>query len=432
MVNERDADNRCVEHTCIIFVLNKMFEIFEARLRDLLPEPYPLRLAVGVSGGADSLCLTWLLARWAHKNGLALTALTVDHRLRPESKREAEQVTQQMALWGVQHVILPLENPPTRNLQERARGERYRAMALFCHTHDIPLLFLGHHQADQLETWGMRLIAGSGLHGLGGMLPLTSFLGLQLLRPFLTWQTAFLRKMLEIEEITWSEDPSNRSRVFQRTRIRPVFQSPTTDEYAFWCQEVQTLNHKRQKLEQQCQLFLQTHCHDGPQGYVRMDRPSFLMLPTPVQHRALSHILTAVGGMRPHPVSHTSLHRLVKKIERGQMKGITCGGCYLREAKSQIWITREWKRIQPVILEKTPQAFLWDGRFYIDLTRLQEKELLILRPQGLQGGRHPELPVCVTASLPALFNGDTYKTSLCSSPFATVRWLGASLFQSAN
>ena len=57
---------------------------------------YPDKVAVAVSGGADSLCLSLLFKKWADKNKIKLFAFTVDHGLRPESAREAEGVHQQL------------------------------------------------------------------------------------------------------------------------------------------------------------------------------------------------------------------------------------------------------------------------------------------------------------------------------------------------
>src|SRR5271170_3286337 len=63
-------------------------------------------LAVAVSGGADSLALALLADRWARGRGGRVTALTVDHRLRPESRAEAARVAGWLAGRGIAHRVL--------------------------------------------------------------------------------------------------------------------------------------------------------------------------------------------------------------------------------------------------------------------------------------------------------------------------------------
>ena len=89
-----------------------------------LPAHAPI--AVGVSGGADSMALAVLLKNWAHKNAHSLVAVTVDHQLRPESVTEARFVATQMKNLGFEHRILAWEGKrPAARSGERARGARY-------------------------------------------------------------------------------------------------------------------------------------------------------------------------------------------------------------------------------------------------------------------------------------------------------------------
>ena len=75
--------------------------------------------AVAVSGGADSLCLTLLLQEFCKKKNIQLTALTVDHCIRKESAKEAEDVHSFCEKKGVFHVILKI------------RGEYYETKIKF-------------------------------------------------------------------------------------------------------------------------------------------------------------------------------------------------------------------------------------------------------------------------------------------------------------
>src|SRR5689334_12818293 len=150
-------------------------------------------LAVAVSGGADSLALALLADRWARACGGRVTALTVDHGLRPEAAREARQVGRWLKASGIRHVILRWSPPAMKktatarlaNLQAAARDARYELLCGWCRQHAVLHLLLAHHRDDQAETLLLRLARGSGLDGLAAMAPLVERSAVRLLRPLL-------------------------------------------------------------------------------------------------------------------------------------------------------------------------------------------------------------------------------------------------------
>nr|MDP9195649.1 tRNA lysidine(34) synthetase TilS [Pseudomonadota bacterium] len=66
-------------------------------------ERHPV-IAVGVSGGSDSMALVLLLDLWARNLGGRILAMTVDHGLRPGSDREATQVHEWLSARGIEHI----------------------------------------------------------------------------------------------------------------------------------------------------------------------------------------------------------------------------------------------------------------------------------------------------------------------------------------
>ena len=111
-------------------------------------EPAPL-LAAAVSGGPDSTALALLSAAWAKPRGGRVVALTVDHRLRPESEAEAAAVAATMRARSIEHETLVRERPLSGNLQEAARAERYRLLGEWCRQRGCLHLLLGHQAEDQ-------------------------------------------------------------------------------------------------------------------------------------------------------------------------------------------------------------------------------------------------------------------------------------------
>ena len=80
------------------------------------------RLAVAVSGGADSTALLYLIAEWAKERKVDITIFTVDHNLRPESKLEINYVEKLAGRFKFKFVPLSWNSGnKITAIQERAR-----------------------------------------------------------------------------------------------------------------------------------------------------------------------------------------------------------------------------------------------------------------------------------------------------------------------
>lgn len=192
---------------------------------DLVLSPYETEkaIAVGVSGGPDSMALAWLLKEWGQGRNIPLHILSVDHGLRPQSAAEARQVGDIVGTWpDVYHRVLEWcsEKPESRLLEE-ARRARYGLMAEYCREHQITYLFLAHHQDDQAETFLFRLAKGSGLDGLSGMQRRQRYNdSLTLVRPLLGFSKQALIDVCEQQGLAYIHDPTNDNPDYARPRLR--------------------------------------------------------------------------------------------------------------------------------------------------------------------------------------------------------------------
>lgn len=182
-------------------------------------------VAVGVSGGADSMALLHALSIYAVSRGKSfkVLALTVDHALRKGSKAEAAQVAAWAKNWPqVTHKALVWKGrKPKTGIMEAARAARYALMESACKKAKIKVLALAHHADDQAETFFMRLAHGSGLDGLCGMRAITKYnRGPDIYRPFLNLSHAGLVAYCRAHKIKWVEDPTNKNDVYTRARLR--------------------------------------------------------------------------------------------------------------------------------------------------------------------------------------------------------------------
>ncbi|MGH9726159.1 MAG: tRNA lysidine(34) synthetase TilS, partial [Candidatus Acidiferrales bacterium] len=129
-------------------------------------------LVLAVSGGPDSTALMVMAARWRQslKSKPTLIAVTVDHGLRKESKREATSVARLARRLGLAHRTVRWRGiKPKTGLQEAARAARYKLLADAARAAGAAHVLTAHTRDDQAETVLIRMSRGSGLRGLGAM-----------------------------------------------------------------------------------------------------------------------------------------------------------------------------------------------------------------------------------------------------------------------
>jgi tRNA(Ile)-lysidine synthase len=175
-----------------------------------------------VSGGPDSIALMHLLARWIAAAGRPpVSVATVDHGLRAESAEEAAFVAHEAAALGLPHKILAWAGrKPSSRLQEAARQARYDLLFEEAGRIGASHVLTAHTRDDQAETVLMRLSAGSGITGLGGMRCIVFRGDVLLVRPLLAVSKADLIGLCAAQGWEFLEDPSNTDPRFARVRWR--------------------------------------------------------------------------------------------------------------------------------------------------------------------------------------------------------------------
>jgi tRNA(Ile)-lysidine synthase len=180
-------------------------------------------IVLAVSGGPDSIALMWLAARWrrALSRGPRLLAVTVDHGLRSEARREARDVKRLARTLDLPHRTMRWTGAkPKTGLPAAARNARYRLLAQAAQDHGATHILTAHTRDDQAETLLMRMLRGSGIAGLSAMARVTERDGALLVRPLLNVSKAQLIATLNKAKIGFADDPTNRDVNFTRPRLR--------------------------------------------------------------------------------------------------------------------------------------------------------------------------------------------------------------------
>lgn len=181
------------------------------------------RLVVGVSGGVDSMVLLHLLSSYRQAFGLSLIVAHVNHGLRPdESEKEAELVQNESSGLGLpfeyaQFDVRGFQRIRGLSVQDAGRRVRFHFFNSLLLKYDAQKIALGHNADDQVETVLLRLMRGSGLKGLKGMLPAREG---EVIRPLLEVWRREIESFATENGIPFLLDSSNLKKDYLRNRLR--------------------------------------------------------------------------------------------------------------------------------------------------------------------------------------------------------------------
>ncbi|QQR68435.1 MAG: tRNA lysidine(34) synthetase TilS [Alphaproteobacteria bacterium] len=353
-------------------------------------------MAVGVSGGADSMALLLLVRAWAAARPdtarAGMIALTVDHALRRGSADEADQVASWCAAIGVAHEILVWhhDEPVVSHVQERARAARYRLLTERCQALEIDALLVAHHGDDQAETVLMRLCKGSGVDGLAGMsddqtLWTRQARPIRLLRPLLSYTHADLLGYCKAQGQTWIEDPSNHNPRFARSRLRAARE--VLEAEGLSNANLLRLAHRAaiaaRSLDQIARAALEKYAEVTPFGEVRFPSDILHLATEEVSLRILAKAID--WASRPErPVPRESLEALRDDLisRRDSAPDRTLSGCLVRMRRGFVDLAREPAAIDDHAILEPGERLLWDRRFLVTYPAKTGPESLTVRPLG--------------------------------------------------
>lgn len=258
--------------------------------------PSSTAVTCAVSGGADSLALLVL----AVEAGCAVTAVHVDHGLRPGSPVEADVVAAVAARVGAGFRSERVDIAAGANLEARARRARYAALP--------PDVLTGHTADDQAETVLLNLLRGAGLDGLAGYDPTR--------RPLRSLRRRETHKLCADLGIQPVHDPSNDDPRFRRNRVRhellPLLDAiAERDVAAVIARQADHLRADADLLDELARAIDPT------------DARAVASAPTPLAARAIRRWLRA--GDERHPPDAATVARVLA-VARGDAVACDVGG----------------------------------------------------------------------------------------------------------
>jgi tRNA(Ile)-lysidine synthase len=298
---------------------------------------------VAVSGGPDSLALAFLAKIYSIKKKLVAKFFIVDHKLRPESTKEAKAVKQVLKRYLIHSEILTWKGKkPVKNIQSLARNKRYELLLKKSDIFKINNILLGHHRDDLFENFFIRMLRGSGLKGLVSLNQKSKIGNKNLLRPLLDQKKEDLIYLAQHIFGFYVEDPTNKDEKYLRIKVRKIIselKKDGLDKEKFYTM-IKNLRYSNSAIDYYVSENLQKNSFFFKKKDKLILNEFFFHQPHEVIFRSLSESIKLVGK-KYYSVRGKKLDKIINDIENDVLFRATLGGCIIEKVNQTLIISKE-------------------------------------------------------------------------------------------
>ena len=279
------------------------------------------RVVAGVSGGADSVCLLFLLLEWRREFPLDIAVVHVNHGIRPEAGEDARYVEK---LCGEHRIPFFLTEADVRQRsilekcseEEAGRRTRYEAFDKAAEEWGATKIAVAHNSNDRSETQLFHLFRGSGIRGLASILPVRGWI----IRPILCLERWEIEDFLTQQGIFYCKDATNDEDDYTRNRIRHHILPYAEQNIARGC--VAHMNQTAEMLAE-TEEYLELQTAEAVNRCIRSIKAPGSALQPDVSSQAQEVHIAVEPFLTLHPVIRKRLlYEEVKRLSPGQ-KDIT-------------------------------------------------------------------------------------------------------------
>ena len=298
---------------------------------------------VAISGGPDSLALSFLAKIFAIKNSLKARYLIVDHKLRKESTSEAKYVQSLLKNYSININILSWKGQkPKKNIQSVARDKRYELLINNAKKYKIKNILLGHHLDDLFENFFIRILRGSGLNGLISLDKETKNDEVHLFRPLINIDKKDLIYISKNIFGTYVNDPTNKDDQYKRVKIRNFLNQLNLeglDRNKFF------LTIKNLKVANENAKFYVKKNLDENVTFLQKKqkailKESFFFQSDEVLFRSFVKLIQIIGK-KYYPVRGKKIDNIIDLIHIKSSFKVTLGGCIIKKANGTVILSKE-------------------------------------------------------------------------------------------
>ena len=301
------------------------------------------KFIVAVSGGPDSLALSFLAKILAIKKFLKVKYFIVDHKLRNESTSEAKHVQKILKNYLIDLQILTWNgSKPKKNIQSVARDKRYELLINKAKKYNIKNILLGHQLDDLFENFFIRILRGSGLNGLISLDKTIEKDGVNLIRPLINVDKKDLIYISKNIFGSYVEDPTNQDDKYKRVKIRNFLtqlSSEGLDRNKFFL-TIKNLKIANENIKFYVKRNLSENLtfFEKKQKIILKER--FLIQSDEVLFRSFVELIKMIGK-KYHPVRGKKIDKIIQLIKSNSSIKITLGGCIIKKVNETVIISKE-------------------------------------------------------------------------------------------
>ncbi len=301
---------------------------------------------VAVSGGPDSLALTFLSKIYSIKKSLKPRYIIIDHKLRKNSTSEAQYVKKKLKKYLINIDILTWNGlKPKKNIQSISRKKRYGLLNKKAKELQINNILLGHHKDDLFENFFIRLLRGSGLNGLVSLDRKTENDRINLFRPLLNFSKKDLIFISSFVFGSYVMDPSNNDDKFKRTKIRNFLkqlEDQGLDRNKF------LLTIKNLKIANETiRFYVNDNLIENTIFFYKKKlvilKKSFFNHSQEVIFRSFTEIIKLIGK-KYYPTRGKKIENTLKLISTKYQFKVTLGGCVIKKVNETVMVSKEVKK----------------------------------------------------------------------------------------
>ena len=298
---------------------------------------------VAVSGGPDSLALSFLAKIYSIKNFLNIKYFIVDHKLRKNSTSEAKYVQKQLKKFLINSNILTWNGiKPKKNIQSIARKKRYKLLVNESKKFKIKNILLGHHLDDLFENFFIRILRGSGLKGLVSLDQRTQNEKINFIRPLLNFDKKDLIYISKYVFSSFIEDPSNKNDKFKRIKIRNLLkqlEAEGLDKNKFLL-TIKNLKFANETIKFYTKKNLEENTTILQKKKSVVIKNIFFQNSTEVVFRSFTEVVKIVGN-KYYPTRGKKIDMIIQLINDKSSFKVTLGGCVIKKVNETVIVSKE-------------------------------------------------------------------------------------------
>ena len=305
--------------------------------------PNKKKFIVAVSGGPDSLALSFLAKIYSIIKSIDIKYFIVDHGLRKNSKLEAKNVQKKLKNFSIKLNILTWKGKkPRKNIQSIAREKRYKLLTDEAKKFKIKNILLGHHLDDLFENFFIRILRGSGLKGLISLDKEAHLNQVNLIRPLIEIDKKDLIYISNYIFGSYVKDPSNEDDKFKRVKIRNFLKQLSLegfDRKKFFL-TIKNLKFANENIEFYIKKNLEDNLTTLTQKNNIILKENFFSQSNEVVFRSLSEVIKIVGK-KHYAVRGKKIEKVIDLIRTKSSFKVTLGGCIIKKVNETVILSKE-------------------------------------------------------------------------------------------